>query len=118
MLKVPRRVVLATNGPCGVQAAEFDCEAVDLELYLLIPETSDHLFNLENHPRVTLLASGWEMKGTAQILRSPCPGFALGLLRQREAAWCVLVRVDPCQIQIRREGGWGNSETIDLQSTG
>jgi len=48
VLKVPRRAVLATSGPSGVQVSEFPCEAIELELYLLVPQTSDHLFNLEH----------------------------------------------------------------------
>lgn len=110
-LKSAQRAVLATAGPAGIQASEVACQAVDLALYLLVPETSDHLFNLENDPRVTLLAPGWELKGEAQVVAAE----DLALLREPEAEWCVLVRVEPCQLQIRREGGWGNIETIDFE---
>lgn len=115
-LQSPRRAVLVTSGPAGVQAGELPCEAIDLDLYLLVPKTSDHLFNLEHRSAVTLLAAGWELKGQAQVIPPGVPDLGPDLLREPGAEWCVLVRVAPCRIQIRREGGWGNLETIDLES--
>jgi hypothetical protein len=116
VLKVPRTAVLATSGPAGIQASECPCEAIDLTLYLLIPQTSDHLFNLKHEADVTLLTAAWELKGAAQIIPPTAPLPDLGLLREPAAQWCVLVRVQPRQIQIRRAEGWGNIETIDLES--
>jgi hypothetical protein len=111
-LNLPHRVVLVTIGPAGVQAGEFPCEAKDLALYLLVPRTSDHLFNLEHNPTVSLLSAGWELKGEG--MAAGAQGLDLGLLEDPAAQWCVLVRIDPVRIQIKREGGWGNIETIDL----
>ncbi len=115
-LKVPRTAVLATSGPAGVQASEFPCEAIDLVLFLLVPQTSDHLFNLEHDSNVTLVTAGWELKGEAQIISMRPAGLGVDLLREPGAEWCVLVRVEPYQLQIRRAGGWGHLETIDLKS--
>jgi len=115
-LSLPRKVVLATSGPAGVQAGEFLCEAKELVLYLLLPRTSDQLFNLEHNCTATLLSDGWELKGEAQIVAASSPGLDLNLLQEPGSEWCVLVRVDPVRIQIRRAGGWGNIETIDLNS--
>jgi hypothetical protein len=115
-LRTFRKAILATSGPAGVQASEFPCETVNLDLYLLVPQTSDHLFNLEYDSSVTLLTAGWELKGEAQIISPNAADLKLDLLRAPGAEWCVLVRVDPCRVQIRREGGWGNLETIDLKS--
>ena len=114
-LRSARTAILASSGPAGVQASEFPCESIDLALYLLVPQTSDHLFNLENDPTVTLLTARWELKGEAQILPPGRANLKLELLRKPEAEWCALVRVDPRQIQIRRRGGWGNLETFDLK---
>ena len=114
-LSTPRTVVLATSGPAGVQAGEFPCEAIDLQLFLLVPQTSDHLFNLEHDSSVTLLTTGWEMKGNAKIISSEALNLKLGLLQDPSAKWCVLLRVDPCLLQIRRQKGWGILETIDLE---
>jgi hypothetical protein len=47
-LKNTRWVVLAANGPAGLLVSVFTCEAVELALYILMPKTSDHLFNLEH----------------------------------------------------------------------
>lgn len=113
-LRIPRTAVLATSGPAGVQAGEFPCEAMDLDLYLLVPQTSDHLFNLEHDSTVTLLTAGCELKGKAYIISTGAPDLELDLLREPGAEWCVLVRVEPSQVQIRSEMGWGNLETIDL----
>ncbi len=115
-LRIPRSAVLATSGPAGIQAGEFPCEAIDLDLYLLLPKTSDHLFNLEHDSTVTLLTAGWELKGQAQIIPPGVSDLKLDLLREPGTDWCVLVRIDPWQMQIRREEGWGNIETIDLKS--
>ncbi len=115
-LKIPRRAVLATNGPAGIQAGEFPCEAIELNLYLLVPKTSDHLFNLEHDSTVTLLTAGLELKGKAQVIFPKEPELELDLLREPGAEWCELVRVDPYRIQIRKEGSWGNLETIDIMN--
>ncbi len=113
----PRTAVLVTSGPAGVQANEFRCEVMSLDLYLLVPQTSDHLFNLEHDVAVTLLTATCEIKGTAQIISRGTLNLELDLLREQGTAWCVLVRVKPSQMQIRREQGWGNLETIDLPSS-
>ncbi len=115
-LRLPRTAVLATSGPAGVQASEFPCEAIDLNLYLLVPQSSDHLFNLEHDSTVTLLTAGWEVRGEVQIIPPNAPDLELDLLREPGAEWYVLVRVAPCRLPFRREGGWGNLETLDLSS--
>lgn len=115
-LRNHRKVVLATSGPAGLRAGEFPCEAIDLDLYLLVPRTSDHLFNLEHNSTVALLTAGWELKGEAYILSPDASILELDLLQEPAAEWSALVRVDPCQMQIRKEDGWGNLETIDLSS--
>jgi hypothetical protein len=114
-LAIPRTAVLATSGPAGLQAGEFPCEAIGVELYLLVPRTSDHLFNLEHDPSVTLLAAGWELEGAAQVVSPTALELELDLLRDPGAEWCGLVRVVPRRIQIRREKGWGYLETIELE---
>ena len=113
-LEIPHFVILASSGPAGVCASEVKYEARELELYLLVPQTSDHIFNLETDPDVTLLTGKLEIKGKAQILPFVPEGFDLGLLHEAEAGWCALVRVEPRQIQFRNPGGWGYLETIDI----
>ena len=113
-LGTPCTAVLVTSGPAGVQASEFRCETMDLDLYLLVPQTSDHLFNLEHESTVTLLMARCEVKGKAQIISSGIPDLKLELLHEPGAEWCTFVRVEISQVQIRSEQGWGNLETIDL----
>lgn len=109
-----RTAVLVTSGPAGVQASEFPCEVLGLDIYLLVPQTSDHLFNLEHESTVTLLTNGCEVKGKAQVVSHGASDLRLDLWREPAAEWCVLVRVQLIQVQIRSEWGWRNLETIDL----
>ncbi len=112
-LKIPHKVILATCGPAGVEVGEVACQAVGLDLYLRLPRTSDHLFNLEQHPAVALLAPQWKLKGLASIAQpdaSPGP-----------EEWDILIQVQPLQMQIFRERSRpqsGISETIDFQGLG
>jgi hypothetical protein len=114
VLKVPRRVVLATSGPAGLQAGTFACQAIGLDLYLLVPRTSDQLFNLEHDPNVTVLAPEWELKGKAQRTPAEAPQIELDFIQEPAAPWCVLVKIKPHRLQIHRANGWGNLETLDL----
>jgi hypothetical protein len=113
-LGIPHRVILASSGPAGVQVSEVKYEARELELYLLVPQTSDHIFNLEADPSVTLLTPLLEIKGKARILPTIPEGLDLGLLHEAEPGWCALVRVEPQLIQFRNPGGWGYLESIDI----
>ncbi len=116
-LRSSQTAVLATCGPTGVMASEFPCESVDLVLYLLLPQISDHLFNLDHDNRVALLTEEWELRGKGRALSPEEEHPELRLLREVESEWYVLVKVDPFQIQLRRTEGWGVAETIDLAIT-
>lgn len=111
-LKIPQTAILATTGPAGLQLSEFPCEAIGLQIYLLLPQTSDHLYNLEDNPAVTLLTPVWEMQGEARVI--PRAGVDLAFLQKPGWEWSVLVHVEPSRVQLRRSDGWGNAETIDL----
>ena len=110
----PRVAVLVTNGPAGIQVGEFACAISGLHLYLLVPHTSDHLFNLENEATVTLLIARCEVKGRAQNISREGVSLDCDLLRDPAADWCALVRVEIAQVQLHSEAGWGNRETLDL----
>jgi hypothetical protein len=114
MLKTARTAVLATTSPTGVQASEFPCEAVDLDVYLLLPRTSDHLFNLEQDDRVALHTDRWELTGKGRILSSDENWPQISIPPKTVMALYVLVKVVPSQIQVLRSEGWGPAETIDL----
>jgi hypothetical protein len=53
---------LATTGLAGVQASTVDCKSKDAELILLIPNTSDHLFNLEHEAEAALATESWHRR--------------------------------------------------------
>jgi hypothetical protein len=106
--------VLITSGPAGVQVGEFRCEMLDLSLYLSIPQTSDHLFNLEHESIVTVLTATCELKGQAQIISCAAPDLKVDLRHEPHTEWCALVRVELCRVQIWSEDGWRSRETIDL----
>ncbi len=110
----PRTAVLVTSGPAGVQTGEFRCEVLDLSLYVLIPQTSDHLFNLEQESTVTVLTATCEIKGRARPISRAASDPNVGLCHEPNAEWCALVRVEILRVQIRSEAGWRNCETIDL----
>jgi hypothetical protein len=109
-LQIPRRVVLASYGLAGLQAGEFPCRAQELTLYLLLPKTSDHLFNLEHGAPVRLVCGEWELSGDAQLISTQAAPL---LFSDVGAAWCVLVQVQPELIQIRRQNGWGYLESLE-----
>ncbi len=98
-------------------ADELPCESQGLNLYLLVPRTSDHLFNLEHDASVAVATARWAVKGHACVASVDGSVLGLDLLRIPGAEWSVLIRVDPSQVQVRREDGWGNLETIDLPPT-
>ncbi len=114
ILETAHTAVLATIGPAGVKVGEFPCEAVELDLYLLLPRTSDHLFNLEQDGRVALHTDQCELTGKGRALAPGEKWPQVTLLPKTEPEWYVLVKVTPTQIQILRLEGWGPAETIDL----
>jgi hypothetical protein len=105
-------VTLSTHGAAGIQASVFPCESVDLDLYLLVPRASDHLFNLEHNPEVVVTTETWQLRGVAGIAPE-CPA-GLALLQQPDAAWCEVVMVRSTRLQIEPQGGLGHAETIDM----
>ncbi len=115
-LTAVRKVILATGGPAGVQVSEVPCQAIGLDLYVLVPRTSDHLFNLEHEPAVTVLSAEWELKGEASVVGPTAAEIGFELSGEPGAGWYALVRVNPFRLSIRRATGWGNLETIDLES--
>jgi hypothetical protein len=112
ILSAAGTVTLSTHGAAGIQANVFPCETVEMTLYLLIPHTSDHLFNLEHNHEVVVTTEAWQVRGVAYIV--PYRPVGLALLQQPDAAWCEVVAVRPMRLQIDRPGGTGYAETIDI----
>lgn len=112
-LKAETAVTLSTTGPGGIQAGFLPCEADDLTLYLLVPASSDVLFNLETQPAVVVTTSSWQMEGEAKIhaLSQALP--SLNLLHSPRVEGCMLVAVRCHRIHFSWTEGWGYKETID-----
>ncbi len=112
-LKDESAATISTNGPGGIQAGFFPCEADDLTLFLLVPASSDILFNLQTETAVVITTPRWQMEGEVVVLPLSQAPPTLCLTRLPQAAGCVLVRVNCLRIHINWAEGWGYRETID-----
>ena len=104
---------LSTSGPAGLQASVVRCAGRETSLYLLIPNTSDHLFNLESEPDVAVTTESWGLRGTAEIVQdAPC------LFSAEQQQWHIVVRVRPLRLHIQpvKGGPVTYTETIDFDS--
>lgn len=104
---------LSTNGPGGIQAGFFPCEAEGLTLYLLVPASSDVLFNLETETAVIITTPCWQMEGEAKVVNLWQAPPTLQLMNSPRAAGCVLVAARCHRIHFAWVEGWGYRETID-----
>jgi hypothetical protein len=102
---------LATTGPAGIQASMVHCAGRGTTLYLLIPDTSDHLFNLESEPEVAVTAETWHLRGTADIVQDNPEVFST-----EQSQWHTVVRVSPVRLHIlpAKHGSANYAETIDF----
>jgi hypothetical protein len=105
---------LATSGPAGLQAHVVRCVASGIQLYLLLPRTSDHLLNLEHEPTVVVTTAEWQVSGRARVVTEAICAAAL-LLKAPDAPWSVVIEVQPTRVSIAQSEGWGAAETIDLE---
>jgi hypothetical protein len=90
--------------------------ASEVQLYLLLPCTSDHLLNLEHDSVVAVTTECWQVQGRARVLTAAehCPA-TITLLQAADAPWSVVVEVQPTRVAIAQREGWGAAETIDLE---
>jgi hypothetical protein len=106
--------LLATCGPAELQASRVACEARDLTLYLLVPRTSDHLFNLEHDRAVVIVTPQWELRGEGRVVSGLDRDGDLALARRAEAAWSEMVAVRVQRLHLNADGA-KPAETIDLE---
>lgn len=103
---------LATTGPAGLQASMVPCASQGIILYLLVPDTSDHLFNLESEPEVAVTAENWRLRGAAEIVQDRADLFST-----EKSQWHTLIRIRPIRLDIMPGGGVAShAETIDFDS--
>ncbi len=108
------QIVLSAFGPADIQAESLPCEAIGLYLYVLVPRTSDLLFNLESNRLVVATADTWQSRGLARLLTLGEYPDRLAIARTPEAAWCEVVEICPTWLRLRPPGGQGQGETIDI----
>jgi hypothetical protein len=107
-----RTVALSTSGPAGLQSSRLPCEASDIELYVLVPRVSDHLFNLETQPDVAVVNETWNLNGQARVVtRAVCPS---KLAQRPEAAWSDVIRIHPTRLTLLCKETGNPVETIDV----
>jgi hypothetical protein len=105
-------VTLTTGGAAGLQASHLPCRASEMVLYVLVPRSSDHLFNLETTTEVVVLDEVWRLKGRAQILK---PSAWPPELRARaEGEWSAVVEIHPTQFTLVCPATGSPTETIDI----
>ena len=107
-----RHVVLSTWGPADVQVESLPCEAVGLALYVLVPRTSDLLFNLESRTLVVATADSWQARGAARLLSPHEYPDGLSTAGTPAAAWSELVEILPTRVQLSPKRGQAQGETI------
>ena len=90
-----RSATLASSGPAGLQAQVVPCAASGVQLYLLLPRTSDQLLNLEHDPSVVVTTAEWHVSGRARVVTGAECAAALLLLKAPDAPWSVVVEVQP-----------------------
>jgi hypothetical protein len=101
---------LASTGPAGLQASMVRCAGRQTTLYLLVPDTSDHLFNLESEPNVAITTETWRLHGTAEIVKG-----STDLFLADQSQWHTVFRVTPVRMHILPNSGVENyAETIDF----
>ncbi|MCB0196608.1 MAG: pyridoxamine 5'-phosphate oxidase family protein [Anaerolineae bacterium] len=103
---------LSSSGPAGLQASVIPYRVADHKIYILIPTTSDHLFNLETEPRVILTTPEWQLTGTAAMIEPP-PSL-LALFTSQETRWQQWVEITPQRIQLE-PGPSQPRITVDFQ---
>lgn len=113
-LSTARQIVLSAGGPADIQAEVLPCEAVGLVLYVLVPKTSDLVFNLESNALVVATADTWQVRGVARLLPPSEYPDRLAIARTPEAEWCDVAEIRPTRLQFRLPRGQAQGETIDI----
>lgn len=111
---------LSTIGPAGVQASVVACMVREDCVYVLVPSTVDHLFNLEHEQEAVLTSPLWQLRGAALAL-SEADGLQgtapYDISAQAMAAGYTLVEVFPLRMHLEPDGRRRHRETIDFYVT-
>jgi len=118
LIAATAQCTLSTTGPSGVQAAVVACLAPDEGVYVLVPSTSDQLFNIEHHTEVVLTTALWQLRGAARMLAEE-DGWQDSA--RRDLIWSAhdqgyrVVMVFPLRMHIEPGGHRRYRETIDFE---
>jgi hypothetical protein len=107
-----RTVTLTTGGAAGLLASRLPCQASGTRLYVLVPRSSDHLFNLETNVEVAVLDEVWSLKGHARILEPAA--WPPGLRARVESEWSTAVEIHATQLTLLGPATGNPTETIDI----
>ncbi len=110
-----RQAMLATYGPADIQTAEVTCAAKEMQLYVLLPLTSDMLFNIESHASVVVSTPEWQAHGAARVLEASAWPACVNLPPCEQAQWQALAEITLTRLHIH--AGPNGPETIDVESS-
>jgi len=105
-------VTLTSSGAAGLQASHLPCEAVETELFVLVPRASDHLFNIETQPEVMIIDDTWNLRGQARLV--PTPDLPPELRQHPQAKWSTALVIHPTRLNVLSLETGNPIETIDL----
>src|SRR5215212_4915877 len=111
--------ILSTSGPAGVQASAVTCVVHAGCVYVLVPSTIDHLFNIEHEFEVVLTSATWQMRGAALAIGEVAGrhGTAPDTIQAHaRAAGTTLVEVFPLRMHLEAIGPGRYRETIDFDA--
>ncbi len=113
-LNEPKAALFITQGPSGLQASRWPCEARGLKLYLLLSSACDHLVNVDASESVegVVVSEHWRLEGRAA--RCVPPSNSLALTRRADMPWSVIIEVRPTRLHLLRPDGWGDGETLTI----
>lgn len=117
-------VILSSFGPADIQVSRVPSFSDDLKFYVLIPNSSDHLFNLEHRSEVVVSTDGWEFQGNARILAldevpvvirfSHYHSNTNSSVSPSGQIMGGIVEIRPTRLTFHSPSGQGNLETIDF----
>jgi hypothetical protein len=108
---------LSTLGPAGVQASVVECLVREDCIYVLVPSTADHLFNLEHELEIVLTNPLWQLRGAALDLSAsggPQGAAPFEISAQARNAGYTLIEVFPLRMHLEPAGRRRYRETIDF----
>jgi len=117
LLAATPHCTLSTIGPAGVQASVVACIVREDCIYVLVPSTVDHLFNLEYELEVVLTSVRWQLRGAALALTEAGEQHGTApydISASARATGYTLVEIFPLYMHLEPDGRRQYRETIDF----